>query len=279
MISAMTEFSVVTVTRNHLNGLKATAASLAQENPGLFEWIIIDGASSDGTAEYLRKTFPLTPPLSPPGRGGSAAGAEGEGTLCWLSEPDSGIYHAMNKGLERARGDYVLFLNAGDTLALPRTLEMLAEILKARPVKPDLIYGDAFEDTNEGRIVKTARPHGQLRQGLFTHHQSIFYARETINDLHYDQRYDIAADYKFTAEFLRRARDVFYWPRPVCLFEAGGVSQRRAFRGRMQQSLIRRELQMTLPIEEISIVLKQTAAYTLRRIAPKLYWRLRATSV
>ncbi len=273
-------FSIITVTRNHLSGLKATQSSLAQENTALFEWIVIDGASTDGTADYLATT-----------------------NAQWLSEPDNGIYDAMNKGLARARGDYVLFLNAGDTLALPRTLETLAEILKARPVKPDLIYGDAFETTlpcHPGAsrdlvdiktdqipayagmtdiVVKTARPHGQLRQGLFTHHQSIFYARETINDLHYDQRYDIAADYKFTAEFLRRAHDVFYWPRPVCLFEAGGVSQRRAFRGRMQQSLIRRELQMTLPIEEVLIVLKQTAAYTLRRVAPKLYWRLRATSV
>ncbi len=249
-------FSIITVTRNHLKGLNATAASLAQENAALFEWIMIDGASTDGTAEYLAET-----------------------KAQWLSEPDTGIYDAMNKGLERAHGDYVLFLNAGDTLALPRTLDTLAEILKARPVKPDLIYGDAFEDTRAGRIVKAARPHGQLQQGLFTHHQAIFYARQTINDLRYDQKYDIAADYKFTAEFLRRARDVFYWPRPVCLFEAGGVSQRRAFRGRMQQSLIRRELQMTLPIEEVLIVLKQTAAYALRRVAPQLYWRLRATSV
>ncbi len=248
--------SIITITRNHLSGLRVTAASLAQEDATLFEWIVIDGASSDGTAEYL-------------------AGTNAQ----WLSAPDNGIYDAMNKGLARARGDYVLFLNAGDTLALPRTLDTLAEILKARPVKPDLIYGDAFEDTPEGRITKTARPHGQLRQGLFTHHQSIFYAHETINDLRYDQRYDIAADYKFTAEFLRMSHDIFYWPRPVCLFEAGGVSQRRAFRGRMQQSLIRRELQMTLPIEEVLIVLKQTAAYTLRRVAPKLYWRLRATSV
>lgn len=245
-------FSIITVTRNHLGGLKATAASLALESADLFEWIVIDGASNDGTAEYLANTKSQ-----------------------WISEPDSGIYDAMNKGLKRATGDYMLFLNAGDTLALPRTLETLAALLKARPIKPDLIYGDAYEHTKAGRITKTARPHGQLRQGLFTHHQSIFYARETVNDLCYDQAYDIAADYKFTAEFLRRTKDVFYWPRPLCVFEAGGISQQRAFRGRMQQSLIRRELQMTYPLEEVLIVLKQTAAYTLRRIAPKLYWRLR----
>lgn len=255
MISRMTKaFSVITVTRNHLSGLKATNTTLAQENPDLFEWIVIDGASTDGTIEYLSET-----------------------NAHYLSEPDTGIYDAMNKGLARATGDYVLFLNAGDTLALPRTLDSLAAILKARPVKPDLIYGDAFEDTNEGRIVKTARPHGQLRRGLFTHHQSIFYARETIGNLRYDQDYDIAADYKFTAEFLQPSRNVFYWPRPVCLFEAGGVSQRRAFRGRMQQALIRHELQMTLPMEEVLIVLKQTAAYVLRRLAPQLYWRLRTS--
>ena len=249
-------FSIITVTRNHLAGLKQTAASLAQEDNSLFEWIGIDGASTDGTPEYLKAT-----------------------SAQWISEPDHGIYDAMNKGLERATGDYVLFLNAGDTLALPRTLGTLAELLKARPIQPDLIYGDAFEDTKEGRVVKTARPHTHINQGLFTHHQSIFYRREAVAELRYDQQYNIAADYKFTAQCLQHANDVLYWPRPVCLFEAGGVSQQQAFKGRMQQSLIRYELQMTRPMEEVLIVAKQTLAYTLRCIAPKLYWRLRATSV
>lgn len=243
-------FSIITVTRNHLAGLQRTAASLAQENPSLFEWIIIDGASTDGTADYLKTT-----------------------QATYISEPDQGIYDAMNKGIDRATGEYILFLNAGDALALPRTLDTLAELLKARPVQPDLIYGDAFE---EG-IIKTAKSHTQINQGLFTHHQSIFYRREVIGDLRYDQKYNIAADYKFTAQCLQNAKDVFYWPRPVCLFETGGLSQQNAFRGRMQQSLIRRELKMSLPIEEVMIVTKQTAAYTLRRLCPGLYWQLRAT--
>jgi len=247
-------FSIITITRHHLSGLQRTAASLAQEDSHLFEWIVIDGASNDGTPEYLQTT-----------------------NAQWISEPDTGIYDAMNKGLERATGDYVLFLNAGDTLALPRTLDTLAALLSARPVQPDLIYGDAFEDMPTGRIVKTARSHLNINPGLFTHHQSIFYRREVINDLRYDQTYNIAADYKFTAQFLRMSKDVLYWPRPVCLFEAGGVSQQQAFKGRMQQSLIRRELQMTLPLEELLILTQQTAAYSLRRIAPKFYWQLRAT--
>ena len=243
-------FSIITVTRNHLKGLKTTATSLAQENHDLFEWIVIDGASTDGTPEYLAST-----------------------NAQWISEPDNGIYDAMNKGLSRATGDYVLFLNAGDTLALPHTLETLADLLRPRPVQPNLIYGDAFEDN----VIKTARLHETINQGLFTHHQSIFYRRTIINDLRYDQRFNIAADYKFTAQFLKNCQDVLYWPRPVCQFEPGGISQQQAFKGRMQQSLIRRELRMTLPIEEIMIVAQQTAAYTLRRIAPGLYWRLRAT--
>ncbi len=247
-------FSVITITKNNINGIKATAASLAQEDRSLLEWIVIDGASTDDTPAYLHTT-----------------------DAHWISEPDGGIYDAMNKGMAHATGDYVLFLNAGDTLALPRTLETLAALLAARPVQPDLIYGDAFEETAEGRIVKAARSHENISQGLFTHHQSIFYRREIISDLRYDQKFNIAADYKFTAQFLGMCRDILYWPRPVCLFEAGGISQQQAFRGRMQQSLIRRELRMTLPIEEIVIVAKQTAAYTLRRVAPKLYWRLRAT--
>lgn len=248
-------FSIVTISRNHLAGLKKTAQSIFFEDPSLFEWIVIDGASTDGTMEYLETT-----------------------NAQWVSEPDRGIYDAMNKGIDRATGDYILFMNAGDTLALPRTLEILADILKARPMMPDMIYGDALEDTSQGRIVKQARPHNNITQGLFTHHQAIFYRREVINDLRYDQTYNIAGDYKFTAQFLRRSRDVFYWPRPICVFEAGGISQKQAFKGRMQQSLIRRELRMTLPIEEILILLRQTLAFSLRRYCPALYWRLRSTS-
>lgn len=246
-------FSIITITRQHLDGLKATASSLAQENPDLFEWIVIDGASTDGTPEYLQTT-----------------------NAAWLSEPDGGIYDAMNKGLERAAGDYVLFLNAGDTLGLPRTLEKLALLLAPRPAKPDMIYGDAFEDTPQGRIIKTAFSHKNIQQGLFTHHQAIFYRRAVIGDFLYDQRYTIAADYKFTAQFLMMCRDVFYWPCPLCAFEAGGVSQKHAFKGRAQQFLIRRELDMALPLTEILTLLRQTLAYRLRRHAPALYWRLRA---
>lgn len=271
-------FSIITVTRNNLTGLKQTAASLEHEDPSLFEWIVIDGGSTDETIKYLTENYPLTLP-SPHEGEGVAHREMGKRGVQWLSEPDSGIYDAMNKGIDRASGDYILFLNAGDTLALLRTLETLAALLSARPVKPDLIYGDAFEETAEGRIIKKARPYDRIDQGLFTHHQAIFYRRETISDLRYDQTYSIAADYKFTAQCLRMSKYVLYWPRPVCLFEQGGVSQRQAFKGRMQQSLIRRELEMTLPIEEVLIILKQTAAYSLRRLAPGFYWRLRSTSV
>lgn len=268
-------FSIITVTRNHLNGLKNTAASLACENTALFEWIVIDGASTDGTAKYLESLSPLTPTLSPAGRGRSTAGAEGEGDKNWISEPDHGIYDAMNKGIARATGDYVLFLNAGDTLALPRTLETLAEILKVRPTHPDMIYGDAFEEIAQGRVIKQARPHSDITQGLFTHHQAIFYRREVINDLRYDQTYNIAGDYKFTAQFLQRSQDIFYWPRPVCVFEPGGISQKQASKGRMQQLLIRRELGISLPLAELMTITRQTLALTIRRLCPKLYWRLR----
>lgn len=245
-------FAVITVTRNNLDGLKRTNASLALENSDLFEWIVIDGASTDGTSEYLKTV-----------------------KAQWISEPDNGIYDAMNKGIARATGDYVLFLNAGDLLALPRTLETLAEILKVRPVYPDTIYGDAFEDTTQGRIIKQARPHSDIAQGLFTHHQAIFYRREVVNDLRYDQTYNIAGDYKFTTQFLQRSRDAFYWPRPVCVFESGGISQKQAFKGRMQQVLIRRELDISLPFVELITIARQTLAITIRRLCPGLYWRLR----
>ncbi len=84
-------FSVITVTRNNLVGLRRTHESLRIQSCGDYEWIVVDGASDDGTADYLKKT-----------------GAN------WVSEPDRGIYDAMNKGIARAQGRWLIFMNAGD---------------------------------------------------------------------------------------------------------------------------------------------------------------------
>jgi putative colanic acid biosynthesis glycosyltransferase len=239
-------FSIVTVTRNNLPGLQATTKSIEAQVFKDFEWIVIDGASVDGTVAFLTSLSPET-------------------RLRWISEPDHGIYDAMNKGLHLVCGDYILFLNAGDELESPDTLRNLSRH------DCDFIYGDSLEDSH----YKRARSHRNAVAGMFTHHQSMIYRRRQTGDLAFDIRYPIAADYKFTLAFLRQAASITYVPAPICRFAPGGVSQTQIRAGRMEQFRIRRELRACLPPVNIAIFLAQTSIMAVRRHFPALYWHLK----
>lgn len=238
-------FSIITITRNHLGGLEATAQSLRDQLYRNFEWIVIDGASTDGTLAFLR----------------ACSDAD------WISEPDGGIYDAMNKGIDRARGDYLLFLNAGDILAGPDVLDRVAQITEGS----DIIYGDSIESGH----IKPARPHSRALWGLFTHHQALFYRRAAIGAVRYDTGLRVAADYKFTLTLLRAGVRAAHIPLAVCIFEPGGLSQRQARTGRVEQWRIRRDLRACGGLQNAMIFTAQTALMTLRRVSPGLYWFLK----
>lgn len=244
-------FSIITVCLNNLEGLKKTAASLAMQTATDFEWIIMDGASHDGTYDYL-KTL----------------------NARWSSEKDDGIYDAMNKGLERAHGTYLLFLNAGDQLATSGTLEHLH---KAVAENPALIYGDSLEQSDKGEpTFKPARRADNLALGLFTHHQAMLYNRITLGDLRYDLYYKIAADYDLTAKLLKKAPQALYVPGALCIFESDGISQQQAKQGRREQFEIRKKLKICNPVQNRLILLGQTMIWNFRQTFPNLYWSMKS---
>lgn len=238
-------FSIITITRDNIEGLKKTQDSLHWQVCRDFEWIVIDGASKDGTKKFLQTV-----------------------TAHWISEKDHGIYDAMNKGIGYATGNYLLFLNAGDTLASPDTLERVKEAMASAP---DFIYGDSIEADNH----KPARHHSGILSGMFTHHQSMFYNRHLLGPLRYDTSYKIAADYKFTLAFLKKSGVILYCPFPVCIFEQGGVSQTHVRHGRIEQFRARRELDACHPIRNFFIYGLQSVTMAIRRASPRLYWFLR----
>lgn len=240
-------FSVITITRNNAKGLEATYASLAAQGFTDYEWIVIDGDSEDSTLDFLKDKPAFV-----------------------VSEPDRGIYDAMNKGIDRAGGAYLIFMNAGDRFAGPDVLQALAEIVKA---KPAFVYGDSYE----GGFYKKARHHHKRFQGMFTHHQAMVYAKDALGDLRYDLRYKIAADYDLTLRFLNKAGAFVYWPQPICVFEAGGISQQNAGLGRLEQFLIRKGLGVS-PLINGTIFALQYANYTLRKLCPPLYQFLKRGS-
>lgn len=244
--------SIVTVTRNNLSGLEKTKDSISQQNFTDFEWIIIDGNSNDGTKDFLPTCHAFS-----------------------ISEPDQGLYDAMNKGITRANGQYLLFLNAGDIFASQNTLNSLFEQAQS---DSDFIYGDALE-MHEGKdIYKYARPHELAMKGMFTHHQAMIYNRDTLASLRYDLKYKIAADYDFTLRFLEKAKAIQYIPIPLCLFESGGISERNALKGRWEQVKIRHALKQNL-WDNLITFSTQSIVYRLRRLSPKIYWHFKRFSL
>ena len=238
-------FTIITVTLNNLDGLKRTQKSLQNQMLNDYEWIIIDGGSSDSTIEHLKTT-----------------------DSSWISEPDGGIYDAMNKGIERANGTYLLFLNAGDELAAAGTLEKIqTSVINA----PDFVYGDALENGN----YKPARK-ANISLGMFTHHQAMLYSLKALGNLRYDRRYKIAADYDFTARFLKENPNALYCQLPICNFEPGGISQTNAALGRSEQYQIRKDLKLTNPLTNILITSFQALLFALRQMMPALYWHLKS---
>ena len=103
-------FSIITITYNAERWLEQTILSVLSQSYAGIEYIVIDGGSTDGTVEIIRRYA--------------------SGIAYWTSEPDKGIYDAMNKGLQRATGDYVWFINAGDTFYAANTMQQVATLLE-----------------------------------------------------------------------------------------------------------------------------------------------------
>ena len=197
-------FSIITVCLNDKEGLERTFRSVRNQECDSFEWIVVDGQSTDGTVEFLQELQ--------------------EQYVHWLSEPDEGLYDAMNKGIERASGEYLLFLNAGDELAAKDVLGKVADAIEIGG-RPDLLYGNTFERTAEGRLLhKQSSPHTRIWYGMFAHHQSIFYKRATVGELRYRLEYPIGSDYAFTGEMLGRSANIVRLPFAVAIFAQGGLS-------------------------------------------------------
>ena len=191
----MATFTIVTCTYNAAGTLAATLESVAWQTEQPLEHIVMDGASPDGTAEIAR----------------AFKERHRAGYLRVVSEPDKGLYHAMNKGLEEARGDYLVFLNAGDTLPSPGTLATLSALAEDSGT-PGVLYGNTDIVDASGKFVRHRRlsPPARLtwksfRQGMLVCHQA-FYARTDIAcSTPYDTRYRFSADFDWCVRVLKKA--------------------------------------------------------------------------
>jgi glycosyltransferase involved in cell wall biosynthesis len=202
------------------NGKFAFGNSLAGDCGG-YESIVVDGGSSDGTAAFLRREKRIAR---------------------YVSEPDRGVYDAMNKGLRLCRGDFVIFMNAGDEFFNPWVLERAAAVLRAHP-DCRFLFGDACLVGEDGHCRFREYDAPVTTQNIC--HQSIFYDRRLFAELGmYDERYRIVADYDFNLRAIAGSGVVpYHFSYPVCRFYEGGLSSggKYAEKQRADAALLRRE--------------------------------------
>ena len=199
----MTKFSIITITYNAEAFLPRTVESVLSQHYRDIEHIIIDGASTDSTIsvaqDYMQRSY----------------AAQNGHEVRIVSEPDNGLYDAMNKGLRQASGDYICFLNAGDFFPNANVLDTIVSRSltgKIRQQLPAVIYGDTDIVDNEGNFLRHRRlaPPRNLtwrsfRKGMLVCHQA-FYARLDIaRTVPYDTRYRYSADVDWCIRVMKEA--------------------------------------------------------------------------
>lgn len=248
------KISVITVCRNDLKGLIGTYESLKIQSHQTFEWIVIDGNSSDGTQAWLTENHDL------PGS--------------WISEPDKGIYDAMRKGWERSGGEYVIFMNSGDAFSDAGVLEKVAAHLESQ--LPNLLFGDAWDVTPEGgRFFRPARPVSHLQHGMPAHHQAMFFRRESLRHFEF-HRFRFSGDYAMACLVAQGngggAAKVQF---AICDFLTGGAHDAHRLEAMKEDYFIRRNY-LEMPVIAASMLyLLHFIHHLVKRAFPNAIRRLR----
>lgn len=185
-----TVISIITVVYNCEASIRKTIESIINQSFKSFEYIIIDGGSSDKTTEIIK---------------------EYDNKISyWISEPDNGLYHAMNKGLEKATGKYVWFINSGDEIADRKTLE---KVFANNNQFADIYYGETIIIDNNGNSIGTRRLKSPKQltwksfiNGMLVSHQSIIVKRNLAS--FYNLKYKYSADFDWVIQALQNSSNI-----------------------------------------------------------------------
>ena len=194
--------TIITVCRNHAQELERTIRSVESQTWQEKEYLVIDGASTDDTLDVIK--------------------AHEVSITRWVSEPDQGIYDAMNKGVRMAQGEWVIFMNAGDTFASDDTLQRVF----GSPQNADVIYGDVIK----GELVKKAEAPRNAHR-MFYCHQSAFVRTRCLREFPFDIRHRMSADFKQVKQLYLSGKTFRQLDFPVANFDTQGVSNRNRSAG------------------------------------------------
>ncbi len=214
-------FSIITVCKNPGKSIIKTLESVLNQDTNSIEYIVVDGASTDGTLEILKEYIQRFEKLGK--------------KFILISESDKGIYDAMNKGLKISTGDYVSVLGAGDYYYKYNTISTIKELVE-KNVYPEIIYGDsAYEFDKQLRFKKNkAMSINELKKAtsLPTTFEAIFIRGDLARKHEFNLKYDVSADFE---RFLRimnleDIKSVLYIPTVICVREFGGYSDKNGLK-------------------------------------------------
>ena len=209
------KYSIITVNYNNKEGLRKTIESVIHQTFSDFEFIVIDGGSTDGSKEVLKEYDAQID--------------------YWVSEPDGGIYQGMNKGIKKAKGDYLNFMNSGDCFYSSDILEIVSNYQS----DADFIVGKDYHYNSE-----THQGHASIQPSRLTmihffiatlDHQSSFIKRELFNDSLYDEGHRLVSDWIFyTEKIVKEQKQVQFIPDIICRREEGGLSEQQREKNRKE---------------------------------------------
>ena len=201
------KLSIITVNLNNRDGLQKTIDSVICQTFRDFEWIVIDGGSTDGSKELIEQYA--------------------DHFAYWVSEPDKGIYNAMNKGIKVAKGEYLQFLNSGDSLWNETTLQGVVPFFSGTT---DIFYGDVAI-MKEDKCIGIKKSENRLKMSVLYEnsipHPSSFIRAELLHEEQYDESFKIVSDWKFFIRKSLEKRSFFHLSFIVSSFDLSGVSSTR----------------------------------------------------
>lgn len=255
------KFFFITICWNNLQGLKRTVSSLLDQSYSNWECVIIDGNSNDGTKAYLAEVV-----------------AE-HMNITAVSEPDKGIYDAMNKGLDRMpECNFFCFLNSGDSLFSADTLQLLNSKLLDLAESPAIVYGDTCELFEGGtEVIKPASNEIHLEKGMFCCHQSMFF-HYRYRSMRYDLTYRLSADYDYivrAVKMLNAPSELVKLNMAISRFDMTGASNSQRVSGIMEDFRLRVKNGLCSTFSSATYALRSFCLMGLKRFSYPLYLWMR----
>ena len=198
--------SIVTVTYNCKGILQKTIDSVVGQDYPNMEYVIIDGASTDGTLDVIKRNAKYLSLV--------------------VSEPDSGIFDAMNKALSYITGDWVIFMNAGDQFWSSQTLTSCFN--KSVTKDYGVVYGKTYCKKGDFQMTPFFKQHKKF-QTMGISHQSLFVRADLAKSIRFDKRYRVAADYNMVREVYNRGFKFYYVDEYVSIYDLNGYSKANAW--------------------------------------------------